>query len=473
MNWSCHRSCFVAALISAHAPAQEPTIDPDLRARIEQLEAKLRDYEAIRGELRPSSPTGDYQPDTLPFAWGDFRWMPGNYAPTDSPLKFGAFTGEARVDTTYHYSFANPADNTISGSSEVFRHSEFQLTQLGLGGDIYYRGAHARFMTQLGMYSQTTPRNDPTPSRGQWDLDDAYRYVSEAYAGYHFDAMHGINVQAGIFMSYVGLWSYYNFDNWTYQPSFVSSNTPWFFHGVRAQIFPSDRLKIEPWLVNGWQSYGEYRDAPGGGMQIKWTPTEDFSIVANQWVGKDTLDQDRMRLHTDDSVMYRYRNEPKADISQAAVSLTIDAGCETGEGVSWDKQYFLGFMAYHRLWFGENKFALTIGGGAIDNPGRYLVLMPPINGASAASGSPYFSASPGDSFHAWDAQISFDYMPTPNCTFRLEYNHRHANVPYFAGSGGMTPPGGNTGDPTSVVTGWSPDLDKDEDRLTFAFMVRF
>ena len=57
-------------------------------------------------------------------------------------------------------------------------------------------------------YSQTTPRNDPSPARGQWNLDNAYRYVSEAYGGYHWDAMHGVNLDAGIFMSYVGLWSY-------------------------------------------------------------------------------------------------------------------------------------------------------------------------------------------------------------------------------------------------------------------------
>lgn len=473
----------VAALVATAVPllAQVPNPaapqprepDPEqaaLEARLDALEARVR-------ELTANAPTserpGDYAPTKEAFAFGDLRWMPGNYAPVDSPLRYGAFRGEVRVDTTYHWSFANPADNTISGSSEVFRHGEFQVTQLGLGGDVYYRGAHARFMTQLGMYSQTTPRNDPTPSRGQWNLDDAYRYVSEAYGGYRFDVMHGINVQAGIFMSYVGLWSYYNFDNWTYQPSYVSSNTPWFFEGVRVQVFPSEKLKIEPWLVNGWQSYGEYRDAPGGGLQVKWVPTEDVAVIANQWVGKDTIGQDRVRLHTDDSVMWRYRNTPDEFVSQAAVSLTVDAGCETGDGVQWQDQYFLGFMAYHRWWFAENRFALTIGGGAIDNPGRYLVLVPPVNGATAATGTPYFSAAPGESFRAWDAQIAFDYMPTPNTTFRVEYVHRHANVPYFAGSGGVTPPGGNTGDPTTTVPGWAPDLVDHEDRVTFAFLVRF
>jgi hypothetical protein len=30
------------------------------------------------------------------------------------------------------------------------------------------------------------------------------RYLSEAYGGYHWDKLNGINVDAGIFMSYVG-----------------------------------------------------------------------------------------------------------------------------------------------------------------------------------------------------------------------------------------------------------------------------
>ncbi len=90
-------------------------------------------------------------------------------------------------------------------------------------------------------------------------------------------------------MSYIGLWSYYNFDNWTYQPSYVSSNTPWFFNGMRVQIFPSDKLKIEPWLINGWQSYGKFNHAPGVGGQILWRPNGSVSLVFNNYYGTDTL----------------------------------------------------------------------------------------------------------------------------------------------------------------------------------------
>ena len=417
-------------------------------------------------------------PPAEPFAFADFSWAPGNYGSSEKPLKWGPFTGEVRVDTVYHYSFNHPSDDTISGSSEVFRHNEVQVTQIGFGGDFLYKNVQARLMTQFGMYSMTTPRNDASPGRGQWRLDDAYRYISEAYAGYHIDVLNGINIQAGIFMSYVGLWSYYNFDNWTYQPSYVSSNTPWFFDGVRVQIFPSDKLKIEPWVVNGWQSYGKFNRAPGVGAQILWKPTGWLTVVGNQYVGTDTLGvPDRLRVHTDDSIMAKYHDDKGALFSKAAASLTIDAGCEWGgEGaaaVDCGSQYFLGFMAYTRFWFAADKLGLTLGGGAITNPGRYLVLIPPVNGATAFSGTPYFTAAPGDKYGAWDMQVTADYMPEEFITFRLEFNHRAANVPYFTGAGGVTPPGGNQGAPGSAVGGWSPDLVHAENRMTAAMMVKY
>jgi hypothetical protein len=416
-----------------------------------------------------------------PFAFADFTWLTGNPRTKESPLDTKAFTGEFRADTNFTYSFNRPQDDTISGSSEIFRSGEVQLTQLGIGGDFHYDNVRGRLMTQFGMYSQTTPRNDASPGRGQWNLDNAYRYVSEAYGGYHWDKLNGVNVDAGIFMSYVGLFSYYQFDNWSYQPSYVSSNTPWFFNGVRIQIFPSDKLKIEPWIINGWQSYGKFNHAPGLGGQIAWRPNGSVAVIANNYWGTDTLgNPDRKRVHTDDSIEVKYYDKPDASLSKAAFTVTFDAGCEFGGGVSCSggdaerpSQFFLGFMAYNRLWFNKDLFGLTVGGGAIKNPGRYLVIIPPINGATAFSGTPYFTAAPGDPYTAWDASVTLDYMPSQFVTFRLEANHRAANVPYFSGEGGVTPPGGNVAPPGSLVPGWAPDLRKAENRVTAALLVKF
>ena len=425
-----------------------------------------------------------------PFAFADFTWLNGNSRTKDTPYATSFFTPEIRADVDYNYSFNHPKDDTIGGSSEVFRHGEVQVTQLGVGGDFHYDNVRARLMTQFGLYSQTTPRNDASPARGQWQLDNAYRYLSEAYGGYHFNALHGINVDAGIFMSYIGLFSYYQFDNWAYQPSYVSSNTPWFFNGVRVQIFPTAHLKIEPWFVNGWQSYGRFNSRPGFGFQILWRPNGWLSVLGNQYLlGEDVLNTPgRVRYHSDDSIEIKYLDHNESFLSKAAFSLTGDIGCEHGGGVSCytnsakgPKQDFLGFMFYNRFWFDHDRFGLTLGGGKINNPGRYLVLLPPINGATAASGTPYFTENPGDPFKAWDSSGTFDYMPSQYITFRWEFDHRAANVPYFSGPGGVTPTNCPTapvienicGSPGAFVPGFTPDLKKIENRINLSILVKF
>src|SRR5215472_6008952 len=355
-----------------------------------------------------------------PFAYADFTWLNGTPRTKDTVLDTKFFTPEVRFDTHFVTDFNQPRDHSMGGSTEQFRSGEVQMEQISVGGDFHWRNVRGRILTMMGMFGVTTPRNDPSPGVGQWDVRGAYKYVSEAYGGYHFNVNHGLNVDAGIFVSYIGLFSYYNFDNWAYQPSFVSSNTPWFFNGLRIQWFPTNKLKIEPWIINGWQSYNKFNGHGGFGGQILWRPKEWLSLVFNNYGnGEDVLNTPgRSRIHTDDSIEIRYFNKPQSHgISKMAFSLTGDLGCEYGVGAvcmhqkpydpvtrtGGTKQTFAGWMAYNRMWFGKDKYAITLGGGRMNNPGRYLTLLPPINGAWAASGTPYFTENPGQKAHMWDS----------------------------------------------------------------------
>jgi hypothetical protein len=241
-------------------------------------------------------------------------------------------------------------------------------------------------------------------------------------------------------------------------------------------------------------------------------------------MGEDTLGSGngklgRSRIHTDNSIQVKYYDRPQNFLNRMAFSITGDLGCEYGGPVAAGlnvnchrntatskKQTFAGWMAYNRFWFDHDRYGITIGGGAMDNPGRYLVLLPPINGADAVTGTPYFTQNPGDPYKAWDTSLTFDWMPRQYITFRWEYGYRHANVPYWSGRGGITPPGGNTGSfsnfgglnngagqlvpgttfaPGPVLSatpgsscmagssGWCPDLRKDQSILRMAIMVKF
>jgi Putative beta-barrel porin-2, OmpL-like. bbp2/Carboxypeptidase regulatory-like domain len=467
--------------------------------------------------------------------WADIGyvgWMNGTSREKQPVFDTKFFTPEIRLDVNYLQSLNHPNDHTIVGSTEEFRSGEFQIEQVSFGGDFHWDNVRARFLSMFGMFATTTPRNDASSGVGQWDLQNAYRYFSEANAGYHFDVNHGLNIDAGVFVSYIGLFSYYNFDNWTYQPSFVSSNTPWFFNGLRVQWWPTQNLKIEPWLINGWQSYAKFNSKPGFGGQILWMPNDSLKLVFNSYsVGQDNLpcqangsvgtvdvncqpqnggnpnasagsnagagppvDFSKVkRIHEDDSIEVKYydaHGAGGAGVSKMAFSLTVDIGCEYGGGVNCthgpNKENFVGAMLYDRTWLHNDLYAVTIGGGFMNNPGRYLALTPPINGATAQSGSPYFTQQPGQKLFQWDTQLNLQYMPKDWITWWTEATFRHSSVPYWSGPGGVTPPGGNTGTPTSCVGGgnnpttgncstgdWFPDLRTREVVVGAGVLVKF
>ncbi len=411
---------------------------------------------------------------------GDWTWLNSGGHNVDSPMSTKYFTPEIRFDANYILDYNHPEDDSMGGSTEMFRSDEWQLEQVSVGGDFRIQNVRGRILTMDGLFATTTPRNDASYNRGQWQLSSAYRYFSEAWGGYHWDVNHGLNVDAGIFVSYIGLFSYYNFDNWAYQPSFVSSNTPWFFNGLRIQWFPTKNLKIEPWIINGWQSYARYNGKPGLGGQILWRPKPYLDFVWNDYgLGEDDAGYPgRSRVHADYSAQVKFYDKPKNTLDKIAWTLTGDAGCEYGGGPSSGpysltgaspemgtsstysggvnchnsrngrpKQMFVGTMSYLRFWFDKDKYGVTLGGGLMNNPGRYLTLLPPINGATATSGTPYYTENGGDRAQMHDGTITFDYMPAQFITFRLEESYRYSDTPYWTGRGGITPPGGNNGNP--------------------------
>ena len=430
------------------------------------------------------------QSEKIPFENIDMTWQNGSDRRDSSVFKnMKYFSPSIFVDVNYTHSFNKPNDNTVVGSTALARNNEVQVSAIHLGGDFEFNGARARVMTQFGTRSTVVPRNDFSVYRGQYELANVYRYLSEAYVGYHFKKGYGINIDAGMFMSYLGLNSYYQAENWEYQASFTSDNTPWFFNGVRLQIFPTKHLKIEPWIINGWQSYGKFNAMPGFGGNITWAPNSNFKLLTNNYYGTDAAGiPSRKRFHSDNSVLWRYYNKSNSKgITKMAFSLTGDIGSEKGGGVNGFKngdstkgpaQYFASAMFYNRIWFAKNKFAFTFGGGLMKNPGRYLVLYPsgqasplpnPTNPTQTAGLFP-FSANVGDQFQGWDCSANIDAMPTQNLTFRLEYVHREASIPYFAGRGGVTSQTGYT--TTTLDPSWRPDLVKSENRVILAMLFR-
>lgn len=410
----------------------------------------------------------------IPFDGMDLSWINGQNRQKDFPLtvkdKEGntILTGVTYLDAYFNYNFARPKDNTQTISSTMGRCNEFTVNLASIGIETNYKNIIGRLWLQYGQMGSIIQDLDGTTTRGRNTSTANLKYIREAAAGYHFNKWYGINVEMGIFMSYIGLESYITQENWSYQRSMVCDFTPFYFSGARVQAYPSKKFKTELWLLNGWQTYNSWSKGIGIGNSNYYRPNENLQLVANFYYGKDTRNSNRIRFHHDNSVVKRYYNKPASTgISQAAFSINTHYGFQSGDGVKPKDHYMTGTSVANRLWFCKNKLALTLRGDIITNPGLYLAFTP--SPVTPNDFTDAIAADPKQKLNIFQGTATFDIMPNDFITCRFEYGYRKSNVPYFAGRQGTTSPDGWIDTP---VNNWRPALQKTENRVTVAVNFR-
>lgn len=434
----------------------------------------------------------------VPFDGMDLSWVNGQNRQQYFPLQFKDKDGETVLTATsfldgyYNYNFARPLDHTQTISAVTGRAQEFSLALASIGIESNYKNIIGRLWLQTGSMLNVVQETDASVLRGRNTgttigangvnngtgiTGNNLKFIREAAAGYHFNVAYGLNLELGIFMSYIGLESYVTQENWNYQRSLVCDFTPFYFQGARAQFYPSKKFKTELWVMNGWQTYNTFNNRPALGNSNYYRPSENLQLVANFYYGNDSrpgtdsLARGRaaypsvQRFHHDNSIVARYYHKdkkgPLRGITQAAFSLNTHYGFQSGGGVKRTDNYMVGSSLANRVWFAKNRAAFTARVGFVKNPSRYLSFNPSVVG---------FTDPDASRLTAKEFTGTFDLMPSDYVTFRVEYLHRSANVPYFAGSGGTTSPSGYADQ--SLSPGYVPDLRDYEDRLIFAVNFR-
>ncbi|WP_310390890.1 outer membrane beta-barrel protein [Hymenobacter sp.] len=418
----------------------------------------------------------------VPFEGMDLTWVNGQNRQANFPLVFKdgdgetVLTGTAILDGYFNYNFARPIDHTQTISAVTGRANEFSLALATIGVESNYKNIIGRLWLQTGSMLHVVQETDGSVLRGRNTGTGNLKLIREAAAGYHFNKGYGLNVELGIFMSYIGLESYVMQENWNYQRSLVCDFTPFYFQGARVQFYPSKKFKTELWLMNGWQTYNTFNKQPALGNSNYYRPSENLQLVANFYYGNDSRPgtdstavgpnayPDVIRFHHDNSIVARYYHKDKSKtlsgITQAAFSLNTHYGFQSGDGVERKDNYMFGSSLANRLWFAKNRLALTTRVGFVTNPSRYLSFNPSAVG---------FTNLDASKLTAREGTVTFDIMPSDFVTFRFEYLHRRANVPYFAGRGGTTSPSGYI---DQGLTNYTPDLRDSENRAIFSVNFR-
>lgn len=447
------------AISTAYAQTDSTTVLPSSKGRMKKVKSFFE-------QTKPRIPFDDM----------DLSWINGQNRQMHFPLQLRDKKGDlilmgvAYMDSYYNYNFNRPIDNTHTISSSIGRTNEFTVNMASIGIETGYKNIIGRLWLQFGQIGSIVQDLDGTVNHGKNTAANNLKFIREAAAGYHFDKWYGINIEAGIFMSYIGLESYVLNENWSYQRSTPCDFTPFYFSGMRVQAYPTKKLKQEIWLLNGWQTYNSWNRQLGVGSSTYYRPNENLQLVANFYLaGQDTRNNPGLlRFHHDHSIVGRYyKNKGKAmGISQAAISVNNHYGFQTGNGVKPTDQYFLGTSISNRIWFLKNKLAITLRGDFVTNPGAYLAFTP-----SPVADNAYNDAlAAGKTLQVYQGTVTFDVMPNDFMTLRLEYGYRGSNIPYFAGRGGTTSPDGWADTP--IPTGWRPDLTRAENRVTVAVNFR-
>ncbi len=311
-------------------------------------------------------------------------------------------------------------------------------------------GPIGRVVLQAGDNVETDDGQDQTGARGFYLTLRALAPIQQAAGGWHFHILHGLNIEGGLLLSYVGMESYIPEENWNYTHSFVSDFTPYYFEGVHAQLFPLQSLKMELWIVNGWQTSGEWHETKALGELMQWRPLEQLSFTHDSYIGHEERDDPHaLRLYTDNSAQYRYIHGG-GFIDSAAIALVADIGWE--HRALAPSGWMGGSSLTHRLEAG--KFGFTLRADIFYDQTQALIQQFPV-------GSPYSLPDKG-AFLGGGFAATFDYWPGPWVVCRLEYSHRAANIPYFSGPGGITGPNGvQAADPST----FTPDLRKSDNRI--------
>jgi hypothetical protein len=406
-----------------------------------------------------------------PFAFGDFTWLNGSNRQPDSLLKLGPLTLGMIVDAYYLFQFERPIDHTAFPSTTAPRHNELSLNMVGFGAelppnaiDTTAGGPVGQFNFQWGATAEATMGQDSTFLRGSYLSRTAYQPIRTAQAGWHFHALNGVNVEFGIFPSYVAMESYLPEENWNYLHPFVSDFTPYYFSGSRTQVYLSQRFKIELWVVNGWQTFGQWQEGRAGGFLWNWRPSERFSLSSTVYAGQESPNDSRAsRWYTDNYAQYQYYKSSSGLVRSAAVAVVGDLGYEYRSGGARDG-IRTGESLGHRLEL-AGAFAWTLRGDYYYDQSQAVVTPFPVTSFIQRP----FQDQP---FSGGGLTTTFDYWPSPWIVFRFEYMHREANIPFFSGHGGITGPGGVQPATPAAAVGWAPDLQKFDNRIVANVTLR-
>jgi hypothetical protein len=328
-----------------------------------------------------------------------------------------SYTLGGYVETAYTYAFEQPSNGIINQRGFDNRHNTFTIQNAVLDAQGKLGGLSARVAFQVGHTPDSYYAAEPTRpgASGAGESSPAtWRFLQQAYAGYKFDVARGLALEAGIFLSPIGLETMQAKDDWNYSRSNLFFALPFYHTGARLTLDVTERTSVMMMITNGANS-----------------------VVDNN-AGKSVISQ--LQHKVDDrfilSILYMGGPERNAGAPEGQPWRHLIDGYASGRLTSWLELASEFDAGFERTRYGTSYF----GAGAVYarfHPASWLYLAARGDrfaehrgtGTAGTASPMYFPAR-------WvsSATLTFDARPHDHVSLRLEYRHDQASDDtYFRG----------------------------------------
>lgn len=271
--------CALGVTCTAHAQDAELAAAADTSAEEDPRDARLRELEA-RIEALEVAPSQTATPASEDEATAE---APAE-ATTFGPLTFGGW-----VEAYYGWNFNQPSNGITDLRGFDNRHGSFNLAIVALDTQLDWEGVNGRITLQWGSTPATYYLAETAaPSLGAAigpQNQALWQMIQQAYVGYRIPIGSGLNIQAGLFLSPVGVEGMSVHDNWFYSRANLFFGFPFYHTGIRASYAVVPELTVTLWAINGWNTVLDNNTEKSFIVQLAWTPDADvlslnFSYVS-------------------------------------------------------------------------------------------------------------------------------------------------------------------------------------------------
>jgi hypothetical protein len=196
------------------------------------------------------------------------------------------FTVGGYVETFYQYNFNAPANGISNYRGYDTRHNTFTLANAVLDTGFRAKNLLGRLALQIGHTPATYYAQEPSlgGADGAGPTDPVlWRYLQRASFGWQ--ATQALLLEAGLFLTNIGVESLVVKDNWHWSRTNASVRLPNYSSGVKATWHVSGRLDVSGGVFNGWNTVVDNNDEKSFLVQAQYKHKETLSTSAAYYGG--------------------------------------------------------------------------------------------------------------------------------------------------------------------------------------------